>query len=125
MKYVLTDHGDNPVADLSARKVSGLKVQVSLRNGFLEIKPEGYGEPEAADGHGSPVFLEVYNGHLRVIVTTDINDADSRQIIDLEGAKESARICPRCKGVGRVVDHEEPNASEDGLMPCPHCEGGG
>ena len=33
--------------------------------------------------------------------------------------------CLRCKGEGQVVDHEEPEASDDGMMPCPHCEGDG
>ena len=38
-----------------------------------------------------PVFLEVYEGRLRVIVTPDINEENNRRIIDLEGARESLR----------------------------------
>jgi len=33
--------------------------------------------------------------------------------------------CPRCKGKMRVKDHQLPQINEDGMMPCPHCEGEG
>ena len=44
-----------------------------------------------------------------------------RQRIQLSVSK----VCERCKGKGRVPDHEEPEASEDGMMPFPTCEGEG
>lgn len=36
-------------------------------------------------------------------------------------------ICPRCQGKMRVIDPEplEPPINEDGMMPCPDCEGEG
>lgn len=72
-------------------KSRGLKVRVRMENGFLCLQPQGYGEPDAMNGDGSPVFLELYDGHLRVVVTSDINDEGSRTIIDLEEAQEWLR----------------------------------
>lgn len=69
----------------------GIKVRVRLENGYLCIQPQGYGEPDAIRGDGSPVFLELYDGHLHAVVTPDINDERSRRIIDLEDAQESLR----------------------------------
>jgi len=36
-------------------------------------------------------------------------------------------ICPRCQGKMRVIDPEplEPPINEDGMIPCPDCEGEG
>jgi hypothetical protein len=65
-----------------------VKVKVVGDTDFLFIQPEGYGEPEAANGTGSPVFLEFYRDSLRLIVTPDILDAGKRTTIDLEGARE-------------------------------------
>jgi hypothetical protein len=36
-------------------------------------------------------LLESVNGHLRVIIWADINAEDPTHIIDLEGARETAR----------------------------------
>jgi hypothetical protein len=60
------------------------------RSGFLYIMPEGYGEADAARGHGSPVFMEIWEGELRVIVRPDILDNEDRTqtIIPLEDARE-------------------------------------
>ena len=33
--------------------------------------------------------------------------------------------CRHCQGEGRIPDPEAPEASEDGKMPCPTCEGDG
>lgn len=67
-----------------------VRVEVRHENGFLSIHPQGYGEHTAADGHGSPVLLEVWEGHLRVIVAPDIN-SEEQQITDLENARENNR----------------------------------
>lgn len=69
----------------------GVKVRVRLENGYLCIQPQGYGEPDAIRGDGSPVFLELYDGRLHAVVTPDINDERSRRIIDLEDAHQSLR----------------------------------
>ena len=77
--------------DNADREGRAVEVTMKLENGFLHIMPKGYGEPGAADGYGSPVFLEIWEENLRVIVTPNINDEDSKQIIDLEGAREDRR----------------------------------
>lgn len=65
-----------------------VNVRVVEENGFLQIYPEGYGEPEAAKGCGSPVFLEVYEGELRVHIKPDIQDGRQHETFSLEGARE-------------------------------------
>lgn len=72
--------------------LGGLPVVVAVEGKFLHLYPEGYGEPEAVDGCGSPVFLEVAGGRLRVIVSPDITSDAKRVIIDLEGAREVLRV---------------------------------
>jgi hypothetical protein len=67
-----------------------IRVKVAAQSGQLYLYPEGYGEFGAADGFGSPVFLDVWDGELRVILTTDINSQD-QQIISIEAAREERR----------------------------------
>ena len=57
---------------------------------WLAIRPQGYGEHEALDGHGDPILLEVWQGELRLLVATDINESD-KAVISLEGARENPR----------------------------------
>ena len=73
-------------------KSRGLQVRVCMENGFLCLQPQGYGEPDALDGDGSPVVLELHDRCLRVVVAPDINNEGSRRIIDLEEAREELRI---------------------------------
>ena len=68
-----------------------IKLSLLAENGQLWIRPKGYGEKCTADGEGSPVGVEIWQGRLRVIVFDDINSEDPR-IIDLENARESGRI---------------------------------
>lgn len=68
-----------------------LRVAVHATSHFLEIRAEGYGEPGAADGHGSPVLLEFWEGRFRVAVYPNINADTDPTVIDLEGARESLR----------------------------------
>ena len=35
------------------------------------------------------------------------------------------KICPRCKGKMRIKDYQNDCPNEDGMMPCPTCEGEG
>jgi len=69
-------------------------IELSLlsENGQLWIRPAGYGEKCTADGEGSPVGLEIWQGRLRLVVFDNINSEDPR-IIDLEKARESCRYC--------------------------------
>lgn len=68
-------------------------IDVEIKHGphGIEINPEGYGDFESAEGQGSPIFLEYYEGHLRLLVWADINDPEPSHIIDLQGALESTR----------------------------------
>jgi hypothetical protein len=69
-----------------------LAVRVVANDSAVSIFPEGYGDFGSAEGHGCPVFLELHQGKLRLIVFADINTEDPTHIIDLEGAREDRRI---------------------------------
>jgi hypothetical protein len=66
-------------------------VRVSSDQNWLEIRPVGYGHCEMADGYGAPVFMELYQGRLRLLVNADIQRSDPTHVIDLEGAQERRR----------------------------------
>ena len=55
------------------------------------IKAEGYGDYTSADGLGMPIVLEHYEGELRLLVWSDINQEEPTHIISLEGAREDKR----------------------------------
>lgn len=90
MKFKLKDASPN--AD---KVVKGKIVQTS---GGIEIFAEGYGSCNMENGYGAPIFLEIWEGKLRLHVFADINREDSTHTIDLEGALESARneTCEEC-----------------------------
>jgi hypothetical protein len=74
-----------------------IPVYILSEGGHIWIQPQGYGERCAAEGEGYPIGIELWEGRLRLIVFDDIN-RDEPQIIDLEKAKETARIkCNWCK----------------------------
>lgn len=83
----LEDHGDGGEPGFDPK---GVKVFVDADSRWMWIRPEGYGEATAQDGHGFPIGLEYYNGRLRLLVYSDINEQDP-QIIDMEDARESNR----------------------------------
>ena len=72
-----------------------IPVTISSECGKIWIGAKGYGEKCAADGEGSPIGIEIWQGRLRLIVFADINSEDP-QIIDLENAKETARQHCNC-----------------------------
>jgi hypothetical protein len=51
----------------------------------------GYGDRTSAEGHGSPVFLELHKGELRLLVWGDINAEEPTHIIPLGEAREHRR----------------------------------
>lgn len=72
-------------------------LRLLAENGQLWIQPQGYGEKCTEDGEGFPVGMEIWEGRLRLVVFDNINSEDPR-IIDLENAKETARLrCNWCK----------------------------
>lgn len=42
-------------------------------------------------GFGSPIYIEFYQGSLRLLVWDDINQGDTTYVISLEGVLESKR----------------------------------
>lgn len=70
-------------------KVRGEVRRVGVRG--LELVVEGYGSCNMLPGHGSPLWIELYEGKLRLVVFADINQEDPTHIIDLEDARELAR----------------------------------
>ena len=74
-----------------------IKVNILSEGGQIWIQPQGYGEKCAADGEGFPIGIEIWQNRLRLLVFDDINREDP-QIIDIEKARETARIkCNWCK----------------------------
>jgi hypothetical protein len=57
-------------------------VIVDKELGTLEIFPAGY---EHANG-GSPIYMEIYKGELRLVVWSDINKEDPTHIINMQEA---------------------------------------
>lgn len=67
-----------------------LEVTIKQEKFGINITPKGYGDYSANDGEGMPIFIEIVDGELRLVVWNDINKQDPL-IISLEGAKESNR----------------------------------
>jgi hypothetical protein len=80
-----------------------IRVEVVEEQGGLAIYPAGYGLHVCADGTAGPIFLEVHEGRLRLIVWDDINYEDPSHIIDLEEAREDHRRDSRNRAVGFPV----------------------
>ena len=106
-------------------------------NGIL-VAVQGYGDMPSPDGQGQPILIEKYNGELRVVIWSDINQEDPTHIISLEGAREDKRLeekCPsqvdkhsvNCYFCAELVDEREcVDADEyndgDGGTICPKCQ---
>lgn len=60
----------------------------------VSIHVEGFGCCGMDDGHGAPIFIELYEGKLRAIVFADINSESPTHVIDLSGAADTARKEP-------------------------------
>jgi hypothetical protein len=81
---------DLKLADADSDSLGSLAVRIEASDFAISIYPQGHGDFGSADGHGCPVFIELYQGHLRVIAFPDIN-TEFPQIIDLNGAREDHR----------------------------------
>jgi len=57
----------------------------------IDISPVGYGNKTSEDGYGVPIFIETTEEGLRLVVWADINNEEPTHIINLEGARDSAR----------------------------------
>lgn len=88
VKVTLADKFDDHDLSKPLREVT-LNVLADGRS-WLFVRAEGYGEFEAADGHGDLLCLEVYDGELRMVRSTDINSPDI-EVISLEPLREDRR----------------------------------
>ncbi len=68
-----------------------LPIRLAVSSGGVSIYAEGYGQHDTAEGHGTPVFLELYRSELRLVVWADINDGEPSHVIPLGGAREACR----------------------------------
>lgn len=69
-----------------------LPIRVAVSPNGVSLYAEGYGDCTSAAGHGSPVFIELYRGELRLLVWSDINAEEPTHIIPLGGAREDRRL---------------------------------
>jgi len=90
-----------------------IKVNILSEGGQIWIQPQGYGEKCAANGEGFPIGIEIWQNRLRLLVFDDINREDP-QIIDLEKARETARI--RCNWCKKEIEAE--SIKWKGLLFC-------
>ena len=68
-----------------------LKVEIHSDPNWIWLCPDGYSDNQSQNGEGMVVGLELYDGRLRLLVYSDINEQDP-QIIDLQNALETNRI---------------------------------
>jgi len=89
----LYDKSDGKLYDKSESfgKEKELPVKVEISNGSIYIFPEGYGDNCSEDGCGCPVMIEIWEGKLRVVIWSDINNENAPENISLEGAREELR----------------------------------
>lgn len=57
----------------------------------FEVLFDGYGVKNIEPGHGPSIYVEYYDGKLRLLVWADINQEEPTHTIDLSGALESQR----------------------------------
>jgi hypothetical protein len=91
--------------DVDPDHLGSLLVRVVANESSISVFPNGYGDFGSAEGHGCPVFLEVHQGRLRLVVFADINREDSTHVIDLEGARESRRsedVIPSIRSIEEI-----------------------
>ncbi len=67
------------------------KVEVLNNSSTLWIRVEGYGDKVSQDGSGAIIGVELWEGQLRVLAYSDINDEDC-QTLNMEKSNENNRI---------------------------------
>lgn len=80
--------------DASERVSEPVQVLIDCRESGINIRPKQYGDFDSEAGFGAPIYLELYEGELRLIVWSDINQQEPTHVISLEGAREARRIEP-------------------------------
>lgn len=74
-------------ADADSESLALLPIRIEASDFCISIFPRGHGDFGSEDGYGCPLFIEIYQGRLRVIAFPDINVEDPT-IIDLSNARE-------------------------------------
>ena len=82
MKTTLRDHE-------SGQRTINVEVKDEQAGLGLVVCPQGYGCHGCDDA--GPLYLEVHEGRLRLLVWGDINQEDPTHIIDLEDARDDRR----------------------------------
>lgn len=82
---------DLKLSDADSESLGSLPIRIVASDFAISVYPQSHGDFGSADGHGCPLFIELYQGRLRVIAYPNINEQDP-QIIDLSGAREDTRL---------------------------------
>lgn len=82
--------GYHVLTDPVTKKTLGIDIEIY--DGHVIIHSIDYGENTAIEGQGRPIMIEYYEGELRVILWSDINQEEPTHIVSMEGAKESKRV---------------------------------
>lgn len=93
------------LTDVGPDHRGSLPVRVVANESSISIFPQGDGDFGSAEGHGCPVFLELHQGSLRLIVFADISGEDPTHIVDLEGAREDRRsenVIPSIRSIEEI-----------------------
>jgi hypothetical protein len=68
-----------------------LPIRLEVSPGGISLYAEGFGDHGSAENHGSPVYVELHRGILRLVVWADINKEGPTHVIPLNGAREDRR----------------------------------
>jgi hypothetical protein len=77
--------------DADSDHCAKLSIRLAMSPNCVSLYAEGYGDKGTMPGHGTPVFIELYKGDLRVLVWSDINQETPTHNIPLGGAREDRR----------------------------------
>ena len=82
---------ETTLIDVDPIHFAELPIRVIVTPLGVSLIAEGYGDHGSAEGHGSPIFVELRNGDLRLVVWANINEEDPTNILNLTGAREDRR----------------------------------
>jgi hypothetical protein len=82
---------ETALIDADTEHADKLPIKITVSPHGVSLYAEGHGDFGSAEGHGTPVFLELHRGRLRLLVWADIKREDPTHDIDLSGAREDHR----------------------------------
>lgn len=88
-----TGDGDEVIIYLEDSTDQTRTIRTVIKIGRLGVSFifDGYGDCNSTEGHGTPIFVEYYEGQPKVYIWSDINQEDPTHAISLAGAMESTR----------------------------------